>query len=39
MCACGELGASGTLTIAVTGGECGEFTKFNCPGMLDLRGN
>ena len=39
VCACGGLGASGALTIAFKGGECGGLTKFNCPGMLNLRGN
>ena len=39
MCACGGLGARGALTIVLKGGECGWLTKFNCPGMLDLRGN
>ena len=39
MCACGGLVGSGTLTIAFKDGECGGLTKFNCPGMLDLRGN
>ena len=39
MCACGGLGASGAMVSAFKGGECGWLTKFNCPGMLDLRGN
>ena len=39
MCACGGLSASGALAGAFKVGECGGLTKFNCPGMLDLRGN
>ena len=39
MCACGGLGARGALTISFKGRECEGLTKFNCPGMLDLRGN
>ena len=39
MCACCELSASGALTSVFRGGERGGLTKFNCPGMLDLRGN
>ena len=39
MCSYGGLGASGALTSAFKGGECGGLTKFTCPGMLDLRGN
>ena len=37
MCCCAGLGASGALTSAFKGGELGGLTKFNCPGMLDLR--
>ena len=39
LCACGGLGASGASASAIKGGECGGLNKFNCPGMLDLRGN
>ena len=39
MCACGGLGDSGALASAFKGGEPERLTKFNCPGMLDLRGN
>ena len=37
MCACCGLSASGALTSVFKGGERGGLTKFNCPGMLDLR--
>ena len=39
MCACGGLSASGALMNAFKGVERGGLTKFNCPGMLNLRGN
>ena len=39
MCACCGLSASGALTSVFKGGERGGLTKFNFPGMLDLRGN
>ena len=39
MCACCGLSASGALTSVFKGGELGGLTRFNCPGMLDLRGN
>ena len=39
MCACCGLRASGALRSVFKDGECGGLTKFNCPGMLDLRGN
>ena len=39
MCACCGLSASGALTSVFKGGERGGLTKFNCPRMLDLRGN
>ena len=39
ICACAGLGASGALTTSFKGGERGGLTNFNCPRMLDLRGN
>ena len=39
MCACCGLSASGALTSVFEGGERGGLTKFNCPGILDLRWN
>ena len=39
MCACCGLSASGALTSVFKGSEREGLTKFNCPGMLDLRGN
>ena len=39
MCAGGGLVSSGTLASAFKDDERGGLTKFNCPGILDLRGN
>ena len=39
MCACCGLSAIGALASVFKGGERGELTKFNCPGIIDLRGN
>ena len=39
ICDCGRLGASGALASAFKSGERGGLFKFNCFGMLDLRGN
>ena len=39
ICACVGLDASGAIASAFKGGEPGGLTKFNCPGMLNLRGN
>ena len=39
MCSCCGLSASGVLASVFKGGERGGLTKFNCPGMLDLRKN
>ena len=39
MCASCGLSASGALTSVFKGCGRGGLTKFNCPGMLDLRGN
>ena len=39
LCACGGLGASGALASSFRGSEHGGLTKYNCPGMLDQRGN
>ena len=39
MCVCGGLSASGALASALEGGELRGLIKFNCHGMLNLRGN
>ena len=39
MWACGGLGASGALASEFKCGERRGLTRFNCPGMFDLRGN
>ena len=39
MCAFIGLDASGALANAFKGDEREELTNFNCPGMLNLRGN
>ena len=39
MCACGWLKISALLEIAFTGGKKQGLIQFNCPGILNLRGD